>query len=67
MINVIINAAPPEGERDQQRPFDAENLHAAREMIEDHQQYRHAANTSFGTNMPLMSSAFDTAMWLDAA
>lgn len=26
-----------------------------------------AANGSFGTNMPLMSSAFDTAMWLDAA
>jgi hypothetical protein len=26
-----------------------------------------AANTSFGTNMPLMSSAFDTAMWLNAA
>jgi hypothetical protein len=22
---------------------------------------------SFGTNMPLMSSAFDTAMWLNAA
>jgi hypothetical protein len=26
-----------------------------------------AANSSFGTNMPLMSSAFDTAMWLSAA
>jgi hypothetical protein len=26
---------------------------------------KHAANTSFGMNMPLMSSAFDTAMWLD--
>ena len=26
-----------------------------------------AANTSFGANMPLMSSAFDTAMWLSAA
>jgi len=26
-----------------------------------------AANASFGMNMPLMSSAFDTAMWLDAA
>jgi hypothetical protein len=26
-----------------------------------------AANASFGTNMPLMSSAFDTAMWLNAA
>jgi hypothetical protein len=26
-----------------------------------------AANTSFGANMPLMSSAFDTAMWLTAA
>lgn len=25
------------------------------------------ANASFGTNMPLMSSAFDTSMWLDAA
>jgi hypothetical protein len=28
---------------------------------------KHAANNSFGMNMPLMSSAFDTAMWLDAA
>ena len=26
-----------------------------------------AANNSFGANMPLMSSAFDTAMWLTAA
>ena len=26
-----------------------------------------AANSSFGANMPLMSSAFDTAMWLTAA
>jgi len=26
-----------------------------------------AANSSFGMNMPLMSSAFDTAMWLNAA
>jgi hypothetical protein len=26
-----------------------------------------AVNSSFGTNMPLMSSAFDTAMWLNAA
>jgi hypothetical protein len=26
-----------------------------------------AANASFGMNMPLMSSAFDTAMWLNAA
>lgn len=26
-----------------------------------------AANAAFGTNMPLMSSAFDTAMWLNAA
>jgi hypothetical protein len=25
------------------------------------------ANATFGTNMPLMSSAFDTAMWLNAA
>jgi IMP dehydrogenase/GMP reductase len=24
-------------------------------------------NPNFGTNMPLMSSAFDTAMWLNAA
>ncbi len=24
-------------------------------------------NWSFGMNMPLMSSAFDTAMWLNAA
>ncbi|HJV60815.1 MAG TPA: hypothetical protein VJ743_07700 [Albitalea sp.] len=28
---------------------------------------KNAANASFGTNMPLMSSAFDTAMWLNAA
>jgi hypothetical protein len=28
---------------------------------------KNAANSSFGTNMPLMSSAFDTAMWLNAA
>jgi hypothetical protein len=26
-----------------------------------------AANANFGMNMPLMSSAFDTAMWLNAA
>ncbi len=26
-----------------------------------------AANAAFGTNMPMMTSAFDTAMWLDAA
>jgi hypothetical protein len=26
-----------------------------------------AANANFGMNMPLMSSAFDTAMWLTAA
>jgi hypothetical protein len=26
-----------------------------------------SANSNFGMNMPLMSSAFDTAMWLDAA
>jgi hypothetical protein len=26
-----------------------------------------AANAGFGTNMPMMSSAFDTAMWLSAA
>ena len=25
------------------------------------------ANPNFGMNMPLMSSAFDTAMWLSAA
>ena len=24
-------------------------------------------NANFGMNMPMMSSAFDTAMWLDAA
>jgi hypothetical protein len=24
-------------------------------------------NPNFGTNMPMMSSAFDTAMWLSAA
>ena len=28
---------------------------------------KHASNNGFGTNMPLMSSAFDTAMWLNAA
>ncbi len=28
---------------------------------------KNAANSSFGTNMPKMTSAFDTAMWLDAA
>ena len=28
---------------------------------------KQAAHGSFGMNMPLMSSAFDTAMWLDAA
>lgn len=26
-----------------------------------------AANANFGMNMPMMSSAFDTAMWLNAA
>jgi hypothetical protein len=26
-----------------------------------------AANASFGMNMPMMSSAFDTSMWLTAA
>jgi hypothetical protein len=26
-----------------------------------------AANANFGMNMPMMSSAFDTAMWLSAA
>ena len=28
---------------------------------------KNAANANFGMNMPLMSSAFDTAMWLNAA
>jgi hypothetical protein len=28
---------------------------------------KNAANANFGTNMPMMSSAFDTAMWLSAA
>ena len=28
---------------------------------------KNAATASFGMNMPLMSSAFDTAMWLNAA
>jgi hypothetical protein len=28
---------------------------------------KNAVNPSFGMNMPLMSSAFDTAMWLNAA
>jgi hypothetical protein len=28
---------------------------------------KNAANASFGMNMPMMSSAFDTAMWLNAA
>ena len=26
-----------------------------------------AVNATFGMNMPMMSSAFDTAMWLNAA
>jgi hypothetical protein len=26
-----------------------------------------AANANFGMNMPMMSSAFDTSMWLSAA
>jgi hypothetical protein len=26
-----------------------------------------AASNNFGMNMPMMSSAFDTAMWLNAA
>ena len=28
---------------------------------------KNTANANFGMNMPLMSSAFDTAMWLNAA
>jgi hypothetical protein len=28
---------------------------------------KNAANSNFGMNMPMMSSAFDTAMWLSAA
>lgn len=28
---------------------------------------KNAANANFGTNMPMMSSAFDTSMWLSAA
>jgi hypothetical protein len=28
---------------------------------------KQAGNPGFGMNMPLMSSAFDTSMWLDAA
>jgi len=28
---------------------------------------KNAASANFGMNMPLMSSAFDTAMWLTAA
>jgi hypothetical protein len=28
---------------------------------------KNAVNAGFGMNMPLMSSAFDTAMWLAAA
>jgi hypothetical protein len=28
---------------------------------------KNAANANFGMNMPMMSSAFDTAMWLNAA
>jgi len=28
---------------------------------------KNAANPSFGMNMPMMSSAFDTAMWLSPA
>lgn len=30
-------------------------------------QSKAAANANFGMNMPKMSSAFDTSMWLDAA
>jgi hypothetical protein len=28
---------------------------------------KQASNPSFGMNMPMMSSAFDTSMWLNAA
>ncbi|HKX43767.1 MAG TPA: hypothetical protein VJO99_21585 [Burkholderiaceae bacterium] len=28
---------------------------------------KNAANANFGMNMPMMCSAFDTAMWLNAA
>ena len=28
---------------------------------------KNGINANFGMNMPLMSSAFDTAMWLNAA
>ena len=28
---------------------------------------KNGSNPNFGMNMPLMSSAFDTAMWLNAA
>jgi hypothetical protein len=28
---------------------------------------KNAASNNFGMNMPMMSSAFDTAMWLNAA
>jgi hypothetical protein len=28
---------------------------------------KNGTNPNFGMNMPLMSSAFDTAMWLNAA
>jgi hypothetical protein len=28
---------------------------------------KNAANSNFGMNMPMMSSAFDTSMWLNAA
>jgi len=28
---------------------------------------KNGSNIGFGMNMPLMSSAFDTSMWLDAA
>jgi len=28
---------------------------------------KNAANASFGMNMPMMCSAFDTSMWLNAA
>jgi IMP dehydrogenase/GMP reductase len=28
---------------------------------------KNGINPNFGTNMPMMSSAFDTAMWLNAA
>ena len=38
-----------------------------RRQADPSRRAKSAANASFGMNMPMMSSAFDTAMWLTAA